>query len=101
MGPMGGAMPPLPGAETPAPPVDIGRLLGAAAPAGPADAQAAARAVMNQIRDLQAGVETLARQFPEIADLANQAREALTRAMTKIVAKLGATESQPAPPVVG
>lgn len=93
-------MPPVPGGQPPAPPVDIGTLLGAAAP-GPTDAQTAARGVMNQIRDLQAGVETLARQFPEIADLANQAKEALMRAMTKIVSKLGATESQPAPPVIG
>lgn len=108
MGPMGSPamIDPVPGAGPqpgmPGAPMDVGTLIGQVRPPTPTvDPQGIARSVMTQIRDLQAGAETLARQFPDTADLVADIKRLLIQVMTKAVGSLGGPEASQAPPVLG
>jgi len=82
----------------------VARLLEGAPPQAQAtprtDTQDLSRAVMMQIRDLQAGVEAFARQYPVVADLMQEVKQKLIQAMVKVVGSQPGPEA-PAPPVVG
>jgi hypothetical protein len=99
------ALPMMPGQPPQGPAAVSAILAGAPAPqpAAVASQDEISRAVMTQIRDLQAGVEALARQYPAIADVASQVKQLLVQAMVKIVGGVGsqAGSEAPAPRVIG
>lgn len=91
----------IPGTQ-PAPAPDIATLMGGSQggmmQAQPAAGNEQAQNVMVQIRDLSAGVDALARQYPAAAGEARETSQALTRMMVKIVESLRGPE--PAGPQV-
>lgn len=96
---------PVPGTPGAAPPPTLAGLVG---PAGQPDVtqqqanqQQAAKAVMYQFHDLQAGVEALARQFPAVADQMKQVKQLLVDAMVSVVGTLGSGPEAPGPNVIG
>jgi outer membrane murein-binding lipoprotein Lpp len=100
---MASPLPFVPGTAPQAPP-DMGALVGptpaATQAAGPGPNEVAQQ-VMMQVRDLKAGVDALARQFPVAAEEARAASEALVALMVKVVGSISAPEPAASPQVIG
>lgn len=100
------ALPMMPG-QPPEGPAAVSAILAGAPtpeqPAAVASQDEISRAVMTQVRDLMAGVEAFARQYPAIAAEANLIKQSLTQMMVKIVGSVGsqAGSEAPAPRVIG
>lgn len=95
------ALPFVPGTQPPGA-AEVGGLVAPPAAAQPVEAgvDERARGVMLQVRDIQQGVENLARQFPAVADLMEQVKQLLVQAMVKVVGSQTGPEA-PGPPVLG
>jgi hypothetical protein len=73
---------------------------GAPQPQQSMPSNAAGQGVMIQVRDVTSGMDTLAAQYPEIADKMQQAKQIVIAAMVQIVGSQPAPES-PSPNQVG
>jgi hypothetical protein len=94
------SLPPMPSA----PGGDMQSLLGGAQPGQQPQASAVSEAIQGasrQLRDLIAGIEAVARQFPETAESASAAKMAVVEMLQGIVGAQRGPESNVAPPVVG
>jgi len=94
---------PTGGAAPPSGPASMSQLVGGGAMPQPPQpsVEDMVMGVSRQVRDLIAGVDNVARQFPETGQIAEQAKLLLVEMMQQIVAAQRGPESGPAPGVIG